>query len=294
MNPAMTSLARWTAPALLLAALHAGPAWADDTPAAPPPDKSGYWLFNPPPDTALRGFSSDRPTKGNSPVTVDAGHVQYETDLFNYTHSNVGGVSTRLYTAFDPVLKVGLTNRVDLELQFTGYNWAQVNQPGSNTPLGRARGAGDLLLRTKVNVFGNEDGPGLAIIPYVKFPTAARGIGNGHTEGGLIVPITTPLPLGFTLEIEPEVDVLTNAANAGHHFNYTQLITLSHAVGPLTAYLELYSALGTDHRTPPVYTLDTALSYPVTSTFQLDIGANFGLNRNAPNLQLYTGAAQRF
>lgn len=270
----------------------ASPAFAQDgvprvDPTPPAPDKSGYTLFNPTPESALRGFSTDRPTKSNSPITVDAGRVQYETDFLTYTHSNVGGVSTRLFTAFDPVVKLGLTNRVDVELQFTGYNW--LNSPGN------ARGAGDVYLRAKVNLFGNEGGAAMALIPYVKFPTASRSIGNGNYEGGVIAPISYPLPWDFTLLVMPEVDVLKNANDTGSHFNFTQLINISHPIGKkLTVYGELYSALGTDKRTPPVYTFDAAIAWAVTDTLQLDVGANIGLNRNAPNLQVYTGIAQRF
>lgn len=263
--------------------------------AEPPPDKSGYTFFNPTPLNAMRDFNADRPTKGNGPITVDAGHVQYETDLFSYGHSNVGGVSTRMYTFADPMLKLGLTNSVELQVQFTGYNIINIRDPKTGARIQDIRGAGDLLLRSKVNLFGNEGGPALALIPYVKFPTAARNVGNGHTEGGVIAPFTAPLPWDFTLLIMPEVDVLRNANDAGHHFSFTQLISIGHAVGPkVTVYGELYSALGTDKNTPPVYTADFAISYMLTGTVQLDVGANVGLNKNAPNLQLYTGIAQRF
>jgi hypothetical protein len=45
---------------------------------------------------------------------------------------------------------------------------------------------GDLFLRTKVNLWGNDRGKGaFALIPFVKAPTTPQGIGNGATEGGL-------------------------------------------------------------------------------------------------------------
>ncbi len=261
-------------------------------PTPPPPDKSGFTLFNPTPDADLRSLTTDRPTKSNSPITVDAGQFQYETDLINYTHSNVGGPS-RQYTAFDPVLKVGLTNSIDLELQFNGYN--VINRPSSAGEPGQVSGGGDLILRPKFNLFGNEGGPAAALIPYVKFPTASRYIGNGQFEGGVIAPISYPLPLSFTLLVMPEVDVLKNADDDGHHFNFTQLINISHPIGStVTVYGEFYSALGTDAHSPPVYTFDTAVSWLVTKNIQLDLGTNIGLNRNAPNLQVYTGLSQRF
>lgn len=282
---ALPLLCAWAFPAaaqVVIGASEANPAAA--------PDKSGYTFFNPTPDNLLRSFDTDRPTRSNVPVTVDAGHVQYETDLVNYVHSNVGGVSTRLYAAFDPVLKLGVTNWADIEVQYGGYNWLDGNRSGIS-----ARGSGDLTLRAKINLFGNEGGPAMALIPYVKFPTAVREVGNGHTEGGVIVPISVPAPFGFTVLVVPEVDVLKNGGDAGRHFNFTQLINLSHAIGPkVTVYGELYSAIGTDRHSPPVYTFDAAVAYELTSSFELDVGTNIGLNRNAPNLQLYTGVSQRF
>ena len=274
----------------------APPAKADVTVnPTPPVDKSVFNLFNPTPTADLRGFATDRPTKSNSPITVDAGHFQYESDLFNYTHSNVGGVSTRTYTAVDPVLKVGLTNNIDFELQFNGYNSIKQSDPNTGATVASFDGAGDLLFRLKVNLFGNEGGPALALIPYIKAPTASRGIGNGSTEGGVIAPFSYPLPYDFTLLLEEEVDVLRNAVNTGHHFSYTQLINLSHPIGKqLTVYGEFFSQLGVDKGNPPVYTFDAAVAWAVTSNLQLDVGTNIGLNQNAPNLQLYAGIAQRF
>ena len=119
------------------------------TPAGPPDAGSGgYTLFDPTPNAALRTFSPDRPTKSNGPITVDAGRFQYETDLVSYLHSNVGGVITRTYVALDPTLKVGLTRRVDLELQFNGFTSTRVSDPGAGSTLLRADGTGDLACRS--------------------------------------------------------------------------------------------------------------------------------------------------
>jgi hypothetical protein len=285
-------LSRLVLPLVLVAAdvVLTARAYAD-----PAPDKSGYTLFDPTPDADLRVFTTGRPTKGNSPITVDAGHFQIETDLFNYQHSNAGGVTTRLYTTADPVLKVGLTNSIDFELQFNGYNWFREHDPATGRKVSSADGAGDLVLRPKFNLFGNEGGPALAVIPYVKFPVASHQIGNGAFEGGVIAPFSFPLPWNFAGVVMPEVDVVRNASDAGRHFNYTQLFGLSHPIGSkTTVYAEIYSALGTDHATPPVYTFDVAAAYLVTPTLQLDAGVNLGLNHAAPNVQAYTGLSKRF
>ncbi len=257
-------------------------------------DKSGYTLFNPTPDEALRTFSPDRPTKSNGPLTVDAGRFQYEIDLVNYLHANAGGVSTRTWIALDPTLKVGLTQRVDLELQFNGYTNTRVF--GGGLPASYADGAGDLVVRSKINLFGNDGGAlAMALIPYVKLPTAAATLGNNQVEGGLIVPIAITLPAGFALTVMPEFDLLKNANDSGKHLNVIGVVNLGYSVTPKwTVFGELYSAVGTDTHTPPAYTADAAVAYLLAATTQLDAGLNVGLNRYAPNLQLYTGISHRF
>lgn len=271
---------------------------APDKTAAPAPvpvDKSRFSFFNPVPTENLRGFAPDRPTKATSPVTVDAGHLQYETDALIYTHSNSGGVSTQQFTAFDPLVKLGLTDRVEFGLQFGGYNWVDAKVPGTSTKVLQARGVGDLTLRPKINIFGNEGGVALAVIPFVKFPTASRFLGNGHLDGGVILPFSAPLPYDFTLSFSPEVDVLRNGTNAGHHINFTQAINIGHPIGKkLTVYGEFYSTVGPDRGSPNIYTADVAAAYLLTDTLQADVGANFGLNKAAPNLQVYAGLSQRF
>ena len=71
------------------------------------PDKSGYTLFDPVPDDLMRKFAPDRPTKGFSVRSIDAGHFEIETDLVNTTISNSPGGTTPSVQAFDPTVKLG-------------------------------------------------------------------------------------------------------------------------------------------------------------------------------------------
>src|SRR5579872_4815594 len=67
------------------AALADGPTSTTAT-ATEPPNKWQYTLFNPVPLDAMRGMDTDRPNKTNTPHTIDAGHLQIETGLFDYTY----------------------------------------------------------------------------------------------------------------------------------------------------------------------------------------------------------------
>jgi len=271
---------------------------ADAPAAALAPDKSGYTLFNPTPDSQLRSFAPDRPPKADSATTVDAGHFQYETDLLNYSQTNFGGVTTRLYQAFDPVWKLGLTNWVDFELQFNGYQNLTATDNATGAAVAKGSGLGDVFVKSKINLFGNDGGAAaLAVIPYVKIPSGAPTISNGVVEGGLIAPFQLTLPHDFGLTLMSEVDALKDANDSGRHANFVDLVNLNHPVPGiknLSAAIEFFSSVGTDPNTPPIYTFDTALIYLLTPNVQLDAGADFGLNRAAPAVQVFVGLSQRF
>ena len=278
-------------PLLASASIAAVPARADDV-----PDKSGYTLLNPTPDSALRPLTTDRPTKSNSPITVDAGRVQIETDFANFTYDTFAGTKTRTFQALDPVLKLGVTNWADVEVQFNGLQTAVIGDGMGGVM--RSRGFGDVILRTKINVIGNDTGDlAVAAIPYMKLPSQLALISNGAVEGGVLVPIQYKLPSDFVILTVPEFDVLKNAANNGRHANFVNLINLSHPVPgikDLTASAEFFSSVSAERLSPDIYTADFALSYLVNPKLQLDIGLNVGLNRAAPNLQAYSGVSYRF
>src|SRR6202789_353616 len=85
----------------------AGAARADDASApAPAPDKSNFTLFNPTPIDDLRSLCTDRPTKSTGPCTVDAGHWQVESDVFNLTYDTSGGADTTTVLYTNPTLKL--------------------------------------------------------------------------------------------------------------------------------------------------------------------------------------------
>jgi len=276
--------------ALLLAASIV-PSLADDT--TPTPDKSGYTLFHPTPDADLRSFNTDRPPKANSPYTVDAGHFQYETDLAVFGYGNTDGVQARDWTVFDPTLKLGLTNTIDAELQITPYESA-VTPTGAATT--RLAGVGDSIARLKINLLGDDRGAvALALLPYVKLPTARAGLGNGKVEGGVILPVSLSAPGGFTVIVMPEGDYLKDSVQRGYHAAFDFLVNVSHPLDKRwTVYSEIFTLQPLQTGEPAIYTMDAALTCALSATLQLDLGGNFSLNGVAPRAQLYTGLSQRF
>jgi hypothetical protein len=267
------------------------------TAAGEAPDKSSYTIFNPVPDDQMRPFCTDRPTKANLPCTVDAGHFQYESDIINWTYAHTDGVTVNNYLIPNPTFKVGLTNRIDLEV-----NIAPFEAVSASGRLGKQTltGVSNLFLRTKVNVAGPEGGDfQAAILPYLELPTAKPVIGNKAVQGGVIAPISFALPQDFTLLFDPEVDVLRNAENTGRHANFHNLANLSHALpGNVTGYIELWGQVNNDPAgTTKQASLDLALSWlvwPDLPNLQFDVGTNIGLTSVTPKIQAYIGVSQRF
>ena len=257
------------------------------------PDKNQYWLLNPVPPDQMRSFSTDRPTKSNVPYTVDAGHFQYETDLVNFTHQVSGSTHIDTLLVPNPTFKVGLTNNADLEVNvpFAGV------RTFDSGPSSTLWGIGDTFVRSKINLWGNDGGDtAAAVIPYVKAPSAPIGIGYGAVEGGLIGPVAQSLPNSFTLLLVPEIDVLKNIADNGRHGNYVFDVNLSREViKNVIAYVELWS----DYNADPIQgvtlmSFDTAVAWVFLPDAQVDFGANFGITRATPAVQVYTGLSQRF
>lgn len=114
-------------------------------------DKRAYNLFNPTPENLLRELTTDRPDKTESPYTVDAGHFQLEMDLLSYTRD--GEVEN--FAIAPANFKIGLLNNVDLQVIAATYN-IQRTRDRAARPRESISGFGDLLVRLKVNFWGND------------------------------------------------------------------------------------------------------------------------------------------
>ena len=100
-----------------------------------------------------------------------------------------------------------------------------------------------------------------------------------------------PLSIGFA----PELDWRADGDGHGHHPALVQLVDLGIAAGPrLSLTAELWGSWDWDPSgTAKQYSADGAVAYLLSDSVQLDAGANFGLNRNTPDVELYAGFSKR-
>ncbi len=268
--------------------------------AAPAPDKGGFTLLHPTPTALLRELTTDRPDTTESPITVDAGHFQLEMSFVDYSRSRRRGGGRAEGTALFPfLLKVGVTNRVDFQIGFDPYVIGHESEPGERSS--NSHGVGDTTLRVKFNLWGN-DGPepgfgktSLGLMPFLKVPTAARDIGNGKVEGGLIVPFGVELPAGFSLSLMAEGDLVRDAANRRYGFEFVHTASLGRPLfSGLRGYVE-YVGIA-PQRTGSGYRalFSTGLTYALGKNAQLDAGVRVGLSRSADDFNAFAGISFRY
>jgi Putative MetA-pathway of phenol degradation len=281
---------RFFGAAALVGVLQMAQAFADES-----PDKSGYNFFRPTPDALLREMATDRPDKTESAYTVDAGHFQVEMDLLSYTHDRSDSESLEGWAIAPINLKVGVRNNVDLQLIAETYNVQRTKDRDTNGSM-RLSGFGDLLLRCKTNLWGNDGGPtAFAVMPFVKIPTNQDGLGNKAFEGGIIFPFAMDLPAEWGLGAQAEVDHVQNSDSSDYHQEFSNTVTVSHdIVGKLAGYVEIYSNVSTESDAPWIATFDFGFTYAITRDIQLDAGMNVGLTDAADDLNPFIGLSMRY
>lgn len=236
---------------------------------------------------------TDRPSKATSACTVPKGSFQLETDLINWTRFDFEGMRTDTVLYTSPTLKYGLTESTDIQASITPYETVRTRDASG---VSKISGVGDLYLRVKQRLTPSDAKAQFALIPYIKIPTAKTGLGNRKVEGGLVGTGVFTLPAGFSLTFTPEIDDLENANLDGHHAQVVGALNLSKTLSSkVTANAELWTAQNYDPlSTVRQYSVDGAIAYVPSSNLQFDAGANVGLNRFTPGVQLYLGIARRF
>jgi hypothetical protein len=265
-------------------------------------DKSIYNLFNPTPRELMRDMSTDRPDKTESAYTLDAGHFQFEMDVFAFTRDRRNpdndGTKVDTYTFAGTNLKMGLTNNIDLQFVFEPLTIERSRERDADGVVFHEtrQGFGDITTRVKFNIWGNDCGmTALAIMPFFTLPTSEDNLGTDQIEGGIIVPLAVALPYDFSMGVMTEVDFVRNEDEGRYDTVFINTITFSHdLVGNLGAYIEFFSAVNSNKASRWEGTVDLGFTYAFTDDIQLDWGVNVGVTRAAEDINPFLGLSMRF
>lgn len=241
-------------------------------------EKEVYNLFHPVPKEKLREMETDRPNITESPITTDAGHLQVETDLFRLekTHEEGSLQTTKLFNQAN--LKLGISGSTAIQMVVQSYISQKESKDGQSE---RSNGFGDLTLRIKQNLLGNDKGDfAVALLPYLKFPTASA-LPDDRYEGGVIVPMSLKLGGEWKLGMQVELDRLQNEGGEGHHTQLLESLTASHPLlKKLDAVAETYYTYDIQAHQWNNF-LNAALQLEVAKDIKIDGGLNYGIQHEA-------------
>ncbi len=225
----------------------------------------------------LRPLSTDRPDTTESPHTVDVGRFQFELEIANWQRD--GGHNTFNFAEMNA--KVGLSRNTDLQWVLPTFS-----QEASGN-----EGFGDMEIRLKHNLWGNDDGPtALALMPFVKLPTAGGDLGNGEVEGGLIVPFGFEGPADWSCAVMGEIDLDLDEDGSGYHPVFVASATGSHAITEQTAaFFEVVGVFNTDATSEVEAYFNTGCTWAPIETFQFDGGIRIGLTDASTDVTPFLG-----
>ena len=230
----------------------------------------------------LRDLSTDRPDTTESPRSVDAGNFQFELEIAAWERDR--GTRTLHLGEFN--LKAGLDDSTDLQLVL----------PRFSRTSGGPEGFGDIELRLKRNLWGNDNGPtALAVMPFVKIPTASHDLGNGKWEGGLLVPFAFSLPAGWESAVMTGIDLAADDTGNGYHAVFVNSITASHGLTESTAFfVELVSVLSAESGADDEAYFNAGLTWAVLPQWQVDGGIRAGLASASTDFTPFLGFSAKF
>ncbi len=234
--------------------------------------KFRYTIFHPTPEKLMRDLETDRPDATESPFTLDAGHFQFETDLFKTEKTSIDGIKTinNYYNAFN--LKLGVTNSLDMQFVVVTFSTLSIKKPGNIEKVSNF--GSELTIRAKQNLWGNDMGrTAFAILPFVNIPITS----SDKFSGGIIFPFGMSLSKGWTLGTQIETDLVYNHDLNNYGLEILFSVTTSHSINEnFDFFIEGFATRNIDIKIYE-YFLNSGLVYKLTKNINIDCGTYLGI-----------------
>ena len=236
------------------------------------------------PREELRDLSADRPDTTESPITVDAGHIQLEVSIGDLSRERRDDTVTFLQSN----VKFGLDDRTDI--QFVFDSWVLED----NTSGDDSDGFGDVQIRLKRNLWGNdgETEDAFAVFPYVKIPTGTER-SNNRFEGGLILPYARPLTCALDLGLMAQLDIVFDDDSDETNVELLHTAVVGYPIeGAFGGYLEYVGVAAEEGE----YSAQSNVGFTVQPgpDLLLDAGVRVGLTDEVDDLGLFFGFTVRY
>ncbi|KMS56246.1 hypothetical protein V474_14925 [Novosphingobium barchaimii LL02] len=241
-----------------------------------------------------RDFCSDRPGIGTPACTVSPGQVYVEAGIGDWTLERSAGEREDTFLAGDFLVRYGVADHSEVQIGWTALGFSRTRAAGS---IEHNSGTGDVTLALRRNLV-HPDGSGfsVAVMPFVTLPVGREPIGAGDWSAGALLPLSYELSDKINIAATTEVDAAVDEDGSGRHLAFSEVVGASLQVAEtLTATAEYQVMADHDPQGHQVqHVSGLSLAWQPGENLQFDVGANAGLDHDAPDLEVYFGVSRRF
>ncbi|AXB79515.1 transporter [Novosphingobium sp. P6W] len=241
-----------------------------------------------------REFCSDRPGIGTPACTVSPGQVYVEAGIGDWTLERSAGERDDTFLTGDFLVRYGVADHAEVQIGWTALGFSRERAAGT---IDHRSAAGDVTLAMRRNL-ANPDGSGfsVAVMPFVTLPVGREPIGAGDWSAGALVPLSYELSDKVNLAATTEIDAAVDEDGSGRHLAFSEVVGASLQLAKtLTATAEYQVMADHDPQGHKVQHLSgLSLGWQPEKKLQFDVGANAGLDHDAPEVEVYFGVSRRF
>jgi hypothetical protein len=236
-----------------------------------------------------RELSADRPDTTESPYTVEPGGIQVESNILGFSRDRSDGMKTETWALAETNVKFGMTESIDLQWVFRP--WISEHESGSGQTQ-RSEGFGDIDLRLKWNLWGNDGGnTAAAIMPYATTPTRTS-VSSDEWQGGIIFPVSIDLTETLGLGFQGEAARVWDDDNDEYEWDFLHSIVLGAALSDKTgAFVEYVGVTGDGAYEASGF---VGFTWSPSPNIQWDISGGIGFNDAAEDFSAAQGVTFRF
>lgn len=238
---------------------------------------------------------TDRPDQTESPNVVPRGYAQLEVG-FTKTREEDAGVRVDSVAGPGSLLRIGLTDRIELRLDWVGLVDEEVRGASFSAD---EDGVGDGGIGAKFALrTGEPDGPEIALLATASLPTGDDTFSSDRVDPAMRLCVAHSLgdrvSLGYNIGAEW-------ATEAGNDLELDTLssgiYTVALGIGlndKVATFVELFGSVPASAGGSPAHSLDGGITYLLRDNLQLDVAGGIGLSDAADDWFAGIGVSWRF
>ncbi|TPG46457.1 transporter [Sphingomonas glacialis] len=249
-------------------------------------------------DSNADRLCSERPGLTTSACITAPGRLQSETALADWTLALGDGERADTILIGDTLIRYGVGGKTELRLGFTPYGFERDRHADGRVE--RAGRVGDATVGVKTSIVERKEDTGLAMsmIATALLPVGRRPIGAGDWGASFQLPVTYRTSDKVSLQVTPLVAAAVDDDGRGRHALYGSAVEIEYSLSEAVKAAVSAQLTRDDDPDPTVRGTpalsSVAFSWQPSHNLQLDLGTNVGLNRAAPDIEVFAGVSHRF